>query len=74
MESKQFRFGQVVYAEGDPINSIYLVVDGEFELSKRLKKPPNSETIDKFLGPNYTSQVENVLAQKLSEIKDIPRK
>ena len=44
---------------------------GEFELTRKLKKPENLQTFHSILGSELPKR--NVLAHKLSEIRDIPR-
>lgn len=40
MKEHTYRRGQEVYREGiDPVDKIYLIKNGEFELSKKLIKP-----------------------------------
>ena len=39
MEKKSFIRNQYVYKEGELADAVYIVLDGEFELGKKLPKP-----------------------------------
>lgn len=69
--------GLVLYREGDPSDYIYLVRDGEFELTKR--KIPKSETqykFDKLIGPrkSVTDIPDGNVVEKLTKTGSINSK
>lgn len=70
---------QVVYTEGQPAENVYIVKNGEFILEKKLEKQISStnEKITKLLGKTKrnidgTKASTNIIASKLTEIKDFP--
>lgn len=51
-EERQFIRNQVVYREGDESSMVYIIKQGEFEVTKKFVKPEVKEIdIQKFLGP-----------------------
>ena len=63
-----------VYTEGDLATHIFIVYKGEFEMAKRL---PKSDKVLDNANLNHISKqnrirYQNILAQRLPEIKDIP--
>ena len=65
MTKVKFTRGEKVYETGDPINCVYIVKKGEFELLKKLPKYKNDP---EEVGLNK----DHVLATKLTELKDFP--
>ena len=65
MTKVKFTRGEKVYETGDPINCVFIVKKGEFELLKKLPKYKND--------PDETGlNKDHVLATKLTEHKDFP--
>ena len=71
-EEKKYNHGNTVYAEKQPNNFVYVVQSGEFELYKSLPIQKRSlSRLSRQLSDQDIS-VQNVLADKLNEVKDFP--
>ncbi len=58
-----------MYRAGEPTEFVFLVQSGEFELARPLVRT-DEDTLVKVL--EGSSARENILAEKFSEIKDVP--
>ena len=73
LEKAKFCRGQIVYNQGDPVDYIYLVLKGEFELCRKL--PRSDAHIKKGYEKPHEQRpktLTNILAQRMPEIKDFP--
>ena len=68
-EEKKYNHGNTVYAEKQPNSFVYVVQSGEFELYKSLPMKKRSLTLQRS---DQDISVQNVLADKLNEVKDFP--
>ena len=77
-KEKEFTKGQVVYREGDPINEVYLVTEGEFLFQKRIIVEDGRKKKALF-SEHYTDSVEMIkfrskaLNKKLVQIGKIAK-
>lgn len=67
-----FTRSQIVYTEGELSNFVYIVNKGEFEQEKVLTRRPENNRLKKL--SQTTLKMQNILSQKMPEIKDIPTK
>jgi CRP-like cAMP-binding protein len=44
MAKKEFKRGQALVNEGDPVTSFYIILNGEFEMSKRMAAVHKAKT------------------------------
>lgn len=74
----EYTYGQTVYAEGEIPKYVYIVKQGEFESVRKL---PHNDTVNtprqrghgkSSTGIDQVNVHQNILAQRMPEIKDIP--
>ena len=63
---------QTLYKEGDKVQYVVIVKKGEFELTRALTKPDKWTELSSLI-KTQTKPSKNVLANKLSEIPDVPQ-
>ena len=75
MKELSFDHGQTVYAESDLAKFVYIVTDGEFELTRFFQKEKRKDFIIKILeehGGKPRMVSNNTLEKRLTEVNYIP--
>jgi CRP-like cAMP-binding protein len=62
MPKQNFQRHQYVFKEGDPSSHVYIVLQGEYEIAKkmRLKKDEKETKLDSYIGPLKSNLEVNV--------------